>query len=101
VEAFFVELLYMFIIASYLLMSSLAFLLYAKDKQAAIKHHRRISEQTLWMVGLLCGWPGALIAQKLLRHKTSKPYFLIVFRLTVLVNMGLLLGFYWLYFREP
>lgn len=87
-----------FIVTSYVVMSSLAFFLYAKDKQAAIKQHRRISEQTLWMVGLLCGWPGALIAQKLLRHKTSKPSFLIVFWLTVFVNVGAFLGFCWLYF---
>jgi uncharacterized membrane protein YsdA (DUF1294 family) len=85
------------ILATYFSMSGICFLLYAKDKRAAANQQRRISEQTLWMIGLLCGWPGALIAQKLLRHKTAKLSFLIVFWLTVLLNVGALLGFCWFY----
>jgi uncharacterized membrane protein YsdA (DUF1294 family) len=83
------------ILATYFVMSCICFLLYAKDKRAAANQQRRISEQTLWIIGLLCGWPGALIGQKLLRHKTAKPSFLIVFWLTVLLNVGALCGFLW------
>jgi uncharacterized membrane protein YsdA (DUF1294 family) len=88
------------ILGTYFVMSSVCFLLYAKDKQAAINQQRRVSEQTLWTLGLLCGWPGALIAQKLLRHKTAKPSFLIVFWLTVFLNIGALLSFFWFYFNR-
>lgn len=33
------------------------------------------------------GWPGALTPQPLLRHKTAKPAFLAVFRVTVAANV--------------
>ncbi|WP_040500587.1 DUF1294 domain-containing protein, partial [Ideonella sp. B508-1] len=47
----------------------------------------RTPESTLHWMGLLCGWPGALLAQQVLRHKTSKTSFIVVFWLTVLVNV--------------
>jgi uncharacterized membrane protein YsdA (DUF1294 family) len=36
------------------------------------------------------GWPGALAAQRLLRHKSSKQEFQTVFWVTVVVNCGAL-----------
>lgn len=38
------------------------------------------------LLSLVGGWPGALIAQALLRHKTRKTTFLIGYWLTVIVN---------------
>ena len=38
-------------------------------------------------LGLLCGWPGALLAQKGLRHKSSKQSFRSAFWITVLLNL--------------
>ena len=70
----------------YVLASIVAFLAYALDKSAAIQRRWRISESTLHFFGLACGWPGALLAQQLLRHKSSKPSFVAVFWATVLVN---------------
>ncbi|WP_027328744.1 DUF1294 domain-containing protein [Marinimicrobium agarilyticum] len=68
--------------------------LYAKDKAAAQKNEWRVSERTLHIAALLGGWPGALLAQSRLRHKTRKTRFRVVFWLTVLINFG---GLAWLH----
>ena len=50
----------------------LAVLFYYGDKTAAQRGESRIAESTLHIVELAGGWPGALLAQRLLRHKTAK-----------------------------
>lgn len=74
-------------------MSLAALVFYLYDKNAAQHGHRRTPENTLHLIALLGGWPGALIAQGLFRHKTSKHSFQIVFWLTVVVNV---IGMAWL-----
>ena len=69
-----------------LLLSGVCFLAYCADKLAARAGGWRIRESTLLWLGLLGGWPGALLAQQWLRHKSSKPAFLRAFWLTVIVN---------------
>ncbi|MCW4453941.1 cold shock and DUF1294 domain-containing protein [Flavobacterium sp. MXW15] len=69
-------------------MSVLALLLYGRDKSAARTGRWRTPESTLHLVGLLCGWPGALIAQSLFRHKSSKAGFQFVFWITVAANLA-------------
>jgi uncharacterized membrane protein YsdA (DUF1294 family) len=59
---------------------------YGIDKSAARRGAGRISEQTLLILGLVGGWPGALVAQQLFRHKTRKRSFRRVFWTTVGVN---------------
>jgi uncharacterized membrane protein YsdA (DUF1294 family) len=44
----------------------------------------------LHLFALAGGWPGALIAQRLLRHKTKKQSFQVVFWATVALNCGIL-----------
>lgn len=66
--------------------SLVAVLVYAFDKAAAVGGHRRTPEGVLHAIALGCGWPGALLAQQLLRHKTSKAEFIHVFWATVLIN---------------
>lgn len=68
--------------------SGLAFLAYALDKSAARADRWRISENTLHLFGLAGGWPGALVAQQALRHKSSKASFQLVFWTTVVINCG-------------
>ena len=51
---------------------------------------RRTPENTLHLVAVFGGWPGALVAQDLFRHKSSKASFQVVFWLTVVVNCGAL-----------
>lgn len=72
--------------ALYPALSLLTFLVYLYDKQAAKSGRRRTRENTLHLLALAGGWPGALIARKLLRHKTKKQPFRTVFWLTVLAN---------------
>lgn len=79
-----------FVLWIYLGASLITFLIYAKDKSAAKKGKWRTSEQTLHVYSFLCGWPGALLAQQWLRHKSQKKSFRIVFWLTVVLNLGLL-----------
>ena len=59
---------------------------YSRDKTAAQNAGRRTSEATLHLMSLVGGWPGALIAQVVLRHKTRKPSFLVGYWFTVIVN---------------
>ena len=68
--------------------SLLTFLIYAKDKKAAKNNKWRTPESTLHLCSLFCGWPGAIIAQQKLRHKSKKMNFRVVFVLTVLINIA-------------
>lgn len=75
---------------SYMAMSLATFIVYALDKRAARLGQWRVKEATLHGLALLCGWPGALLAQNLLRHKSVKPAFRRLFWLSVALNI---LGF--------
>ncbi|EGJ11313.1 cold shock and DUF1294 domain-containing protein [Rubrivivax benzoatilyticus] len=74
----------------YLGASVVAFLAYAQDKSAAERGAWRTPESTLHTLALLGGWPGALLAQQWLRHKSSKPAFRRVFWATVMLNVAAL-----------
>ena len=76
--------------AIYAAASLVAFGAYALDKSAARRAARRTPESTLLLLGLAGGWPGALVAQRLLHHKTRKTGFQVVFWLTVALNCGAL-----------
>lgn len=72
---------------AYMAMSLATFIVYAGDKRAAAKSQSRVPERTLHGLALACGWPGALLAQQLLRHKSSKTSFLRRFWWTVGLNV--------------
>ena len=78
------------ILAVYLATSLAAFFAYWLDKSAAVKGRWRTPESTLHAFGLMGGWPGALMAQQILRHKSKKQSFQMVFWITVAVNCGFL-----------
>lgn len=82
------------ILAIYAGLSILTYLVYAADKSAAEKGTWRTQESTLHLFALAGGWPGALIAQQMLRHKSKKESFRFVFWVTVVVNCGV---FIWLF----
>jgi uncharacterized membrane protein YsdA (DUF1294 family) len=81
------------ILIIYLMVSLITYVAYAIDKSAAKKGAWRTQESTLHLLSLVGGWPGAVVAQKTLRHKSKKESFRAVFWMTVLLNCGL---FAWL-----
>ena len=78
----------------YAVASVTAFVLYRIDKGAARAGARRTPEDTLLVLGLLGGWPGALVAQHVLHHKSRKASFRVMFWMTVAINAAVL-AWYW------
>jgi uncharacterized membrane protein YsdA (DUF1294 family) len=68
--------------------------MYAVDKSAAKRGDWRTQESTLHFLSIAGGWPGAIVAQQKLRHKSKKQSFRVVFWVTVLLNCG---AFVWLF----
>lgn len=75
------------VLVVYLGVSAITFGSYAIDKSAARLRQRRVAETSLILLGMFGGWPGAILAQQLLRHKTAKPSFRAVFWASVLLNV--------------
>jgi uncharacterized membrane protein YsdA (DUF1294 family) len=77
---------------------SLTILLYGEDKYVAREREsnpnarRRVPEATLNWLAFLGGWPGALAAQRLLRHKTSDRDFRRHFFLAVAGHLAIALA---------
>jgi len=71
----------------YLAGSAICFVVYAIDKSAAVAGRWRVSESTLILLGLAGGWPGAIVAQQLLRHKSNKASFRSAFWGSVMFNV--------------
>lgn len=71
----------------YVFASIASYMAYATDKAAAQAGQWRVSESILLSLGLLGGWPGSLIAQHRLRHKTQKASFRLAFWGTVALNV--------------
>ena len=69
-------------------LSVIAFVAYGLDKAAARTGHWRTAEGTLHLFSLAGGWPGALLAQQFLRHKTSKQSFIAVSWFAVAINVA-------------
>ncbi|NOI91778.1 DUF1294 domain-containing protein [Vibrio splendidus] len=81
------------LIPAYLVLSLFTYLMFSWDKQAAQKGNWRTPEKTLHLLSLFGGWPGALLAQFQLRHKSSKQPFKFVLWVTIILNIC---GFIWL-----
>ena len=80
-----------FVIPAAIILSGVTFLSYLHDKRAALRQGQRTPENTLHALALFGGWPGAWMAQKYLRHKSSKASFQQVFWMTVAINACALL----------
>ncbi|MCC5878589.1 MAG: DUF1294 domain-containing protein [Idiomarina sp.] len=82
------------VLGVYVVASVITFISYALDKSASTrKGARRTPESTLHVLSLLGGWPGALIAQHKLRHKTRKQPFRLILWLMIILNFAV---FFWL-----
>lgn len=75
--------------ALYAVMTSVTFTAYHMDKTSAEQGRRRIPENTLHFLEALGGWPGALLAQQWLRHKTGKVSYQVIYWLIVAAHVGL------------
>ena len=86
--------MFMLYIAFIVIINLITFLVYDYDKRNAefngpskVLVRPRISENNLHTLSLIGGWPGALIAQQYLRHKTIKRPFQRMYWATVLLNV--------------
>ena len=77
-----------FFAIAYGALSLITFLTYWNDKSAAKCGDRRTPEQLLHSLSMLGGWPGAIFAQHIFRHKTTKKEFRIAFWTTVTLNVA-------------
>jgi len=73
----------------YLCLSILTYLIFAKDKRAAKNNRWRTSENTLYLLSLTGGWPGALFAQYFLHHKSIKRPFKLILWIMIFMNMSI------------
>ena len=79
-------------LAVVLALSLVAFVFYGFDKRRARNDGRRVPEKTLPLLALFGGWPGALMGQRLFRHKTQKLSYRIVFWLCVMLHLAVVAG---------
>ena len=81
------------------LISCITFVYYTWDKRKAVQsNHKKVSripERHLHLLALFGGWPGALIAQQSLRHKSQKRVFIAVLWVCIVVNICFL-GYFWM-----
>jgi len=80
--------------ALYWIVSVVTFVAYGLDKSAARAGCWRTAESTLQGLALIGGWPGALLAQQWLRHKSRKPRFLVLFWWLAWLNVAVLLSLF-------
>ena len=78
------------LISLYLILSIVTYLMFAWDKRAAQRGRSRTSEKTLHVFSLLGGWPGALLAQRTLKHKSRKQPFKLILWVSITLNIGCL-----------
>lgn len=74
------------------------FIAYGWDKRAASRADWRVPEKTLHAYAFIGGFPGALIAQKIFRHKTRKKSFRAMMWLIFMIQL-VLFAIFWLKLR--
>lgn len=64
-----------------------SFFVYGFDKMAAVAKARRIPEKTLWVLALVGGSLGAILAMEYFHHKTKKISFYAIMTLILLLQL--------------
>jgi uncharacterized membrane protein YsdA (DUF1294 family)/cold shock CspA family protein len=82
--------LHFLVLIAYLVGSCAAYLAYGFDKAESLQGRQRTPESTLHLFSLVGGWPGAMLAQRRLRHKTQKESFQFTYWVTVILNCAAL-----------
>jgi uncharacterized membrane protein YsdA (DUF1294 family) len=85
-----------YVLAFYAALNLFTFVRYWLDKEAARKDEHRTPEDSLHLLALLGGWPGALLAQRMFRHKSSKRSFQQTYWTTVVLHCVGLVVLLWL-----
>lgn len=85
--------------ACYALMSIVTILAFWRDKRAATHGRARTRESTLHLLELLGGWPGALVAQRWLRHKNRKTSYNVVLWPIILLHAFIWTMMVWMQWR--
>jgi uncharacterized membrane protein YsdA (DUF1294 family)/cold shock CspA family protein len=82
---------------AYLVLGVVSIAVYWFDKRAAEADRWRVTEKSLHLIDAIGGIAGGLVAQQLLRHKTSKQSFIVVTVLIAIVHVAVLasLGLGW------
>jgi uncharacterized membrane protein YsdA (DUF1294 family)/cold shock CspA family protein len=88
----------MLTLAAMPILNLMTFYVYWQDKHAAQTGRWRIKEDTLHLLGVLGGWPGAWFAHQILRHKSRKIEFQATYWATVLIHCAALVG--WLFWLQ-
>jgi uncharacterized membrane protein YsdA (DUF1294 family) len=84
------------VLTVYAVASVITFFVYGADKRAARRGRWRTPEATLHLLELLGGFPGAILAQRVFRHKRGKVSYLIVFWFIVALHIAGWTGWFWL-----
>ncbi|MBA2136264.1 DUF1294 domain-containing protein [Salmonella bongori serovar 66:z39:-] len=85
----------------FLLANVLTLVIYGVDKLAARKAWRRVPESTLLVFGVVGGWPGAIVGQRLFHHKTQKQPFKTYFIFSVIISISMMVVAYQFYPFSP
>ena len=93
--------MWLIVLSSYALMSAITLIVFWRDKVAAMRNRWRIPELTLHALELLGGWPGALLGQKLQRHKSSKFSYRLTLWAIILLHITAWIAWLWWRPRDP
>ncbi len=78
----------------YLVVNVAVGLVLIADKAAARAGSRRVPERTLHLLALAGGWPASAVVQRLVRHKTRKGGFQVVFWFCAAAHCAAVYGAY-------
>ncbi len=76
------------LIAVFVLMSIVLFLVMGRDKRLSKTRRRRVPEATLFLLALLGGALGGVLGMQVFRHKTQHMKFVLGFPILALLQWG-------------